>query len=125
MSKYETAFDLDRVVGMLKALSSPQRLRLFLRLVECGAEGAACRPGDDSVRQCVADLAGAVDVAPSTLSHHLKELRQAGLMDVERRGRFLECAVRPEATGLLSAFFADAAARAAGQPRARRGASTR
>ncbi len=125
MSKNESRPDLDRVVGMLKALSNPQRLRIFLRLVECGAAGASCQPGEDSVRQCVADLAGAVDVAPSTLSHHLKELRQAGLMDVERRGRFLECTVRPDATGLLSAFFADAAARAAGQPRPRRATSNR
>lgn len=125
MSKHESGPELDRVVGMLKALSSPQRLRIFLRLVECGAAGASCRPGADSVRQCVADLADAVNVAPSTLSHHLKELRQAGLMDVERRGRYLECAVRQDATGLLATFFADAEARAAGQPRPKRATSSR
>jgi ArsR family transcriptional regulator len=50
-------------------------------------------------------LAKDLDLAASTVSYHLKELRQAGLMQVERRGKTVECWIDEDAVRLLAAFF--------------------
>jgi len=90
---------------MFKALSNPQRLRIFLSLTQCCA---SCEATEEGMRRCVGELGEDLDVGPSTVSHHMKELRQAGLVCVERRGQKVECWVRDEALQVLAAFFADA-----------------
>jgi ArsR family transcriptional regulator len=42
---------------------------------------------------------------PSTISHHLKELRQAGLIQMERRGQKMECWIDPNTVKAMGAFF--------------------
>lgn len=97
---------------MFKALSNPQRLRIFLRLAEsCGR--SECDATADAMRCCVGELGEDLNVTPSTVSHHLKELRQSGLMNVERRGQKIECWVSDEALSLLATFFGDAVSRRA------------
>ena len=74
---------------------------MLIRLLSCQGGGEArsfC---------CVGDLASEVDLAPSTVSHHLKELRQAGLIQVERRGRQIECRTGEKSLRRLVAFFAE------------------
>jgi ArsR family transcriptional regulator, arsenate/arsenite/antimonite-responsive transcriptional repressor len=61
-----------------KALGDPVRLRL-LSLI-------AARSGDEV---CVCDLTDAFDVKGPTISHHLRVLREAGLIDCERRGTWV------------------------------------
>lgn len=90
---------------MFKALSNPQRLRIFLTLTKCCA---SCEATEEGMRRCVGDLGEDLDVGPSTVSHHMKELRQSGLVCVERRGQKVECWVNSDALQVLSAFFADA-----------------
>ena len=63
-------------VKALGALAQPHRLRVFRALVVAGPEGMT--PGA---------LGTALDVAPSALSFHLKELSISGLADAEQRGR--------------------------------------
>jgi len=75
---------------MFKALSNPNRLGIFLRLMSC------CPPGTRSLseaesRRYVGELGEHLDITLSTVSHHIKELRQAGLIKVERRGKNIEC----------------------------------
>jgi ArsR family transcriptional regulator len=41
----------------------------------------------------------------STISHHMKELRQAGLVRMERRGQKIECWIDPEIIANLQGFF--------------------
>ncbi|MDH5824228.1 metalloregulator ArsR/SmtB family transcription factor [Luteimonas sp. RD2P54] len=60
----------------LSALAQKSRLALFRHLVRLGPDGAT--PGE---------LAGALDIAATTLSFHLKTLAQAGLVEAEQRGR--------------------------------------
>src|SRR5215213_11859245 len=62
----------------LKALSDPVRLRL-LSVVASRAGGEAC----------VCDLSVGIDLTQPTISHHLKVLRTAGLLDAERRGSWV------------------------------------
>ncbi|MCW5943330.1 MAG: helix-turn-helix transcriptional regulator [Fimbriimonadaceae bacterium] len=46
-----------------------------------------------------------VERANSRVSHHLKEMRIAGLLDVERRGKYLICRIRPEAVAAMAEFL--------------------
>ncbi len=99
MSNYLTA-EIQKFADMFKALSNPNRLGIFLRLISCCPPGTKCSPAE--ARRYVGELGEEVDVAPSTVSHHIKELRQAGLISVERRGKNIECWVDEQAvTGLL------------------------
>lgn len=68
----------NTAVASLAALAQPVRLRVFRALVGAGPEGM--NPGA---------LAAILDVAPSTLSFHLKELVHAGMVSQERDGRNL------------------------------------
>ena len=87
--------DDDRLARQLKALGNPVRLRIFRQLLDhCIATGACDARGDMS--QCVGDLGSAFDLAPSTVSHHLKELRTAGLIQSERAGKSVMCWVTEE-----------------------------
>ena len=104
MSNFRTT-NVDRMAGMLKALGNPHRLRLYLTLVSCCPPGTECRIEEEAVPQCVGDLARELDLAPSTVSHHLKELRTSGLLEMERRGQRIECRASAEAYEELCGFF--------------------
>lgn len=71
----DRAGDLSR---MFRALGDPVRLRL-LSLVASHAGGEAC----------VCDISPAFDLSQPTISHHLKVLREAGLLECERRGTWV------------------------------------
>src|SRR6185369_10308522 len=73
-----------------KALGDPVRLRL-LSLI-------AARGGGEV---CVCDLTEAFDVSGPTISHHLRVLREAGLVDCERRGTWVYYRVIPAALASL------------------------
>ena len=76
------------VAVRLKALADPTRLRLLSLLLS-----------RDEV--CVCDLAPAVGVSEATVSHHLAQLRKAGLVEGERRGMNVFYRARREALGAL------------------------
>ena len=78
----------------LKALSDPVRLRL-LSVVASHTGGEAC----------VCDISVGIDVSQPTVSHHLKVLREAGLLISERRGSWVYYCVVPEALQQLSALL--------------------
>lgn len=89
-----TADESTRLAGMFKALAEPVRLKLF-SVIASHAGGEAC----------VCDLAPFVDVSQPTISHHLKVLRESGLVSSQRRGTWVHYRVEAEATGdLLSAL---------------------
>jgi ArsR family transcriptional regulator len=77
-----------------KALADPVRLRLF--------SGVASHAGGEA---CVCDISVGVDVGQPTVSHHLKVLREAGLLTSERRGTWVYYAVVPEVLHTLSALL--------------------
>lgn len=96
--------EIERSAAMFAALSNPNRLRLFLRVVErCGTD-AVCAT-DDAVGACVGELAEGLGIAASTVSHHLKELRLAGLISMTRNGRNIECGINATAVAELSALL--------------------
>ena len=79
------------LAAQLKALSDPVRLRL-LSVVASHTGGEAC----------VCDLSVGIEVGQPTVSHHLKVLRQAGLLASERRGSWVYYRVIPQALQRLS-----------------------
>jgi len=89
---------------MFKALSNPHRLALFHRLMTCCAPGTKCN-ADVAIKFCVSELGEGLNIAASTLSHHLKALHQAGLIHMERNGKNVECWVEPDVLKELSTFF--------------------
>ena len=93
---------------MFKALSNPHRLALFHRLSTCCPPGTTCA-AEEAIRHSVGELGEGLEIAPSTLSHHLKELNRAGLIEMQRRGKTVECWVEPATLETLSAFFTETA----------------
>jgi DNA-binding transcriptional ArsR family regulator len=96
---------IHTLAEQFKALSNPHRLALFHRLATCCPHGTACTI-DEAARYNVGQLAAGLEIAPSTLSHHLKELHRAGLIEMARKGRQVECWVIPATLQHLAAFFA-------------------
>lgn len=107
MSKHRTLSDAQ-YADIFKALSNPHRLKIFMRLAGCGSGGGLCC-ADDKVRECVGDLGSNLGIAPSTVSHHLKELYRAGLIRTKRLGQRIECRADPAILDDLAQFFNSAA----------------
>ena len=97
---------LERYAEQFKALSNPHRLALFHLLATCCPPGTSCST-EASVRYCVGELGGGLAISPSTLSHHLKELNRAGLVQMARKGKQVECWVEPQTLEQLAAFFGE------------------
>jgi len=91
--------------AQFKALSNPHRLALFERLMSCCSPSSVCN-ADEATRICVGDLGEGLSIVASTLSHHLKELNQAGLIKMERQGKTIQCWVEPRVLSELAGFFA-------------------
>lgn len=70
--------DMEQAVPALGALAHASRLAIFRYLVELGPEGAF--PGE---------LVEKLELAPATLSFHLKNLSHAGLIEGEQQGRYI------------------------------------
>lgn len=87
-----TAEQAADIAPLFKALGDPVRLRL-VSMIASQAEA------------CVCDLTGAFDVSGPTISHHLKVLREAGLVDCERRGTWVYYWLRPEAVRRLGTLL--------------------
>ncbi len=99
----------EKFAEMFKALGNPNRLKIFLRLVSCCVTSAATQiqeSVDSEGCACVGDLGQDLGIVPSTISHHIKELRQAGLIQMERRGQKIECWIDPGIMSALKGFFA-------------------
>ena len=82
-----------RLAPMFKALGDPARLRLLSLIAAAGPEA------------CVCELTGAFDLTGPTISHHLRVLREAGLVDCERRGTWVYYWIRPEVLRGLAALL--------------------
>jgi ArsR family transcriptional regulator, arsenate/arsenite/antimonite-responsive transcriptional repressor len=90
---------------MFKALSNPHRLNIFTRLATCCGPGVACELDSEQMKRCVGELGRNLRIAPSTISHHIKELHRAGLIQMERRGKNIDCWVDPAILKELARFF--------------------
>jgi len=108
--------DSGRLAEMFRALGNPNRLRIFLQLLECcptdDQQPEADGSGDGC--RCVGELGRVLGIGASTVSHHLKELRNAGLIQMERDGQRVRCRLAPESLELLGNFGIAATKRTTG-----------
>ncbi|WP_037606055.1 ArsR/SmtB family transcription factor [Streptacidiphilus rugosus] len=88
-----SAEEAERSAVMFKALGDPVRLRLF-SLIASHEAGEAC----------VCDISD-VGVSQPTVSHHLKKLREAGLLTSERRATWVYYKVAPDVVASMSALL--------------------
>jgi ArsR family transcriptional regulator, arsenate/arsenite/antimonite-responsive transcriptional repressor len=91
-----SAEQAELVAPQLKALGEPVRLRLMSLI--------ASHPGGEA---CVCDLNEAFDLTQPTISHHLKVLREAGLLDREKRGVWVYYRARTQALASLGALIGE------------------
>jgi ArsR family transcriptional regulator len=84
----------ERIAPLVKAIADPVRLRL-LSLVASHADGEAC----------VCDLNDAFELSQPTISHHLKLLHDAGLLDRDKRGVWVYYRVNATALGDLATLL--------------------
>ncbi len=103
------------VSAMFKALGDPTRLHILAFLRSCCGPVAVEDTGD--VRPVVGPTVGEVcchvtgaEQINSKISHHLKELRLAGLITIEQRGKNRICGVNREAVAVLASYLSDAGA---------------
>jgi ArsR family transcriptional regulator len=92
-----------RRTAILKALADPHRLKLLER-ISTSTSPLGC-----------AEALSTLAISPATLSHHIKELEAAGLVHVERAGKFIHLSLRAEVWSALIASLASL-----GQPRSTR-----
>lgn len=86
---------LNEAVVALAALAQPSRLQVFRLLVSSG----------DGL--CAGDIAERLELPKPTLSFHLKELNQAGLIEARRDGRVIHYRVRIEGIRDLMGFLTE------------------
>jgi ArsR family transcriptional regulator len=96
---------LDKVA---LALSDPLRLQI-LDLLVVGRDEACCSPEnpDAPVAVCSCDLLAVLGLAPSRLSYHMKELREAGLITEQKRGRWVYFSVNRSTVSEFGRAFQD------------------
>jgi len=103
--------DHKETADMFKALGDPTRLRIFEFLRACccpvalGEEGEVRPVEEPTVGEVCCRVTGATKIT-STVSFHLKELRNAGLITMEKRGKNMICGVDRAAVARLAAYFA-------------------
>jgi ArsR family transcriptional regulator len=97
------------LAAVFRALGDPNRLAIFHLVCERGGDVGTV----DDARNSVTKIAQEFDLSLSTVSHHLRELRNAGLIRCEKRGQVVYCTPVPEALAAVGRFAADAVERPA------------
>ncbi len=111
MSNHKTKIDaekqIERFSTIFKALSNPNRLKILLELMSCKISGGcyAARIGIDQVENCQQEFAKHLNLAPSTVSHHFKELRMAGLLKMKKEGKNIIVSVDTDVVESIKNLF--------------------
>ena len=103
MSNYKTN-EASQLVDIFKALANDHRLKIYNILTNCCTPGTHCA-SDEVFSCCVGDLESQLDIAASTLSHHLKELHRAGLIHMKRDGKQVFCSINTDMMKQLHQLF--------------------
>lgn len=108
---------LSNCVKIFKALSNEQRLKIFLMIREscCSTDGqkaskiqakdGTCCPVVGVIEKAFTKVCGYINLSRSTVSHHFKELQNAGLITCERDGQTYRCRVNEEAINTIKDFL--------------------
>ncbi len=108
--------EISNYSRIFKALSSEQRLKIFLMIFNqcCGnsqkgsefqIKGDSCCPVAGIIEKAFTKICGCMNLSKSTISHHLKELQNAGLIICEKQGRIFRCRVNKENIEVIKKLF--------------------
>ncbi|MDH4103307.1 MAG: metalloregulator ArsR/SmtB family transcription factor [Thermoleophilia bacterium] len=100
-SREVSAVDL---AGLFRALADPNRLAIFELVRERGSGVHTVEEAENSISK----IAREFDLSLSTVSHHLKELRNAGLIHCEKHGQTVYCTPVPGALEAIASFLGEA-----------------
>ena len=114
---YSMVMKLSNYTKIFKALSNEQRLKIFMMLYKncCVPEGvkvtsefrikgeACCAP--EGMEKAFTKICDCMSLSRSTISHHFKELQNAGLITCEREGQHYRCKVNREAIDSIKSFL--------------------
>ncbi len=81
MARLKTKLSLGQTQAIARALADPRRFAILQQIAKKETTSCSC------LRECH-------PISPATMSHHMKELREAGLIDVEREGRTADITFR-------------------------------
>ena len=92
--------DTKELASIYKALSNENRLEIYLQILNSYEESY------DTGCECfVTEIIGKLKIGAPTISHHLKELSNAGLIITEKRGKYLVARINEELLKELSNVF--------------------
>ena len=94
--------DTVQLAKILKALSHPKRLELFFKIAE--QHETQFEKGCDCF---VSEMIDVLKLGAPTISHHIRELENAGLITAERKGKYLSVRVNEEILAEVNMIFAD------------------
>jgi len=111
--------ELSNYSKIFKALSNEQRLKIFLMIhkqccksggTQVGPEtkaagGSSCCPVVKVIEGAFTKVCDCIKLSRSTISHHFKELQNAGLITCEREGRTYRCKVNEQAVNAIKDFL--------------------
>lgn len=93
--------DPQRLANAFKALSNPNRLQIYLEILQ------RRQLDSKNIHGCaLGDFIRSLNIGAPTVSHHIKELVNAGLIRVERNGKFITCHLDETMCAQLQGFFA-------------------
>ncbi len=97
-------YDLAKI---FKALSSEPRLALFMNIYDWEKNSLMPETGDVccGIEKAFTRACGCMDLSRSTISHHLKELQSAGLVNCTRSGQVISCKINEEVIEIIRHFL--------------------
>jgi len=115
---YSTIMELSNYSRIFKALSNEQRLKIFMMIYRdcCGIKGpkgiAEIKLSDESccgvkrgIEKAFTKVCDCMDLSRSTISHHFKELQNAGLITCEREGQTFRCHINEKTIKSIRDFL--------------------
>jgi ArsR family transcriptional regulator len=94
--------ETERLARAFKALSNPNRLQIYVEILR------RQRQSIGPEHSCALyDFINSLEIGAPTVSHHIKELVNAGLIRVEREGKYLACSLDDDTRRALGAFFSE------------------
>jgi ArsR family transcriptional regulator len=110
--------ELSNYTKIFKALSNEQRLKIFIMLyknccmpegskigAEFRIEGASCCGSGGGLDKAFTKICDCMKLSRSTISHHFKELQNAGLITCEREGQLYRCRVNKDVINSIKNFL--------------------
>ena len=103
----QSNYDIKVYSEIFRVLSNPIRLQIYLEFIEKYGVGKIynCELRQANDGHCQFEMAQRLNIAPSTLSHHMKELKTIGLIKINRKGRHLTIEVDDRSIKLLKKFI--------------------